>query len=64
MTEEIKRIEIVDLKPGDTIIIMVDIRLSDQVASRLNDHFRKEFPDNKCIVLEQGMTIGVARCHE
>lgn len=56
-----ERIQVVDLRPGDTIIVSFDGFLSKTQREDLRASCEKRFPENKVVVCEGGMQITVAR---
>lgn len=54
--------EIVDIRPGDTLVFHYKDFLSDGQRDRLKEMMAKEFPDaGKIVILEGGITLSVAR---
>lgn len=56
-----ERIQVVDLRPGDTIIVSTEDFLSQEQRTRLRHDFLRRFPENEVVVCEGGMHITVAR---
>lgn len=56
-----ERIAVVDLRPGDTVIIHFDGFLSKEQRVELTKRIKEGFPDNDVKIMEGGMTISVAR---
>lgn len=53
--------QVVSLKPGDVVVLSHPNRLSDRVVERLTASLKNFFPDNRRVVLEENMQLGVAR---
>jgi predicted DNA-binding antitoxin AbrB/MazE fold protein len=49
----------VSLKDGDTVALLVDQNLTKDQTDRINDYLGRAFPNNKAVVLQAGMRIGV-----
>lgn len=49
----------VELKPGDIVVLMTQMRLSDDRMKGIAVRWNEMFPDIKCIVLHEGMRLGV-----
>lgn len=47
--------------PDDIIVLETDIVISEDGWSRLSDQFKKLWPDNKVIILEQGLKLKTAK---
>lgn len=52
---------VLDLRPGDQLVLMTAHRLSEDTRRNLIATFNRFFPDRKVIVLEEGMSLGVVR---
>lgn len=48
-----------EVKPGDTLVLMCDRHLSQQNLVRMFEQMKTHFPDMKCLVLDGGMKLGV-----
>lgn len=61
--EEIKLLEVpfqkVSVKPGDVIVLMAEMALSEAAVKHLTASFKEVFPDNKITILEEGFKLGV-----
>lgn len=61
--EEIKLLEVpfqkVSVKPGDVIVLMAEMALSEAAVKNLTASFKEVFPDNKITILEEGFKLGV-----
>lgn len=58
------RIGVVDIKPGDTVVLSHPSHISEKVFIMLRDCLKKNLPDNQAILLEEGMSLGVMRNKE
>lgn len=52
LLDKIERIEIVNVQPGDVVIVSFDdfSRLADDQRKRLKDRFKAVFPNNQVII--------------
>ena len=50
---------VLNLKPGDTLVVLAKDKLSAQHAARIVKEAREVFPSNRCLVLDDGMTLAV-----
>lgn len=57
--EMLRDMQGVKLGPGDVIVLKHPSVLCENAWDNLKKLIKKEFPDNKCLVLEEGMEIGV-----
>lgn len=55
------RVEILEVKPGDVIVFNHPKVISEQAIAFIRRCAEELFPNNKCIILEEGMRIGIAR---
>lgn len=53
-----------DLREGDTAVLMVQSRLSPAAYSRLREQWEQLFPGVRVLVLEDGARLGVIRREE
>lgn len=59
--EWLEHLSVLRLEPGDTLVFRTrDMPSSDQIA-QFSRTVEREFPGHKCIVLTDGMEIGVVR---
>lgn len=56
-----ERIQVVDLRPGDLIIVSTDMFLNKEQRVHLQEHLKKKFPENEVVIVEGGMNLTVAR---
>lgn len=56
---DIKEVERLTLKPGDVLVVKVPSRLSPEARAGLRESLRALFPEHKCAILEEGMTLEV-----
>ena len=47
------------LNPGDTLIISTDHPVNEQDAERTIKYMRRQFPDNKVLLITQGVELKV-----
>jgi hypothetical protein len=59
--EWVKSLSIVNLKPGDTLVIMCSHKIGAEGAQRLTEAFTHQFPGQRVILLDEGMELGVLR---
>ena len=45
------------MKPGDVVVLECPGKLRSQWHSEMNKFFKSEFPEQKCLVLEEGVRI-------
>lgn len=57
---EIDKITTLNPKPNDTIVVSFDGKLTDQNVVMLKHQMKIAFPDNKCVITENGLVIGLA----
>lgn len=50
-----------DLQPGDTLIVTTDGRLTEEHARQFKSCFEEVFPQNKAVVVENGVKIKAKR---
>jgi hypothetical protein len=55
------RVEVVELHPGDVILLRMPGALSQAVADLLQARLEKDFPGHRCLVLADGLTLQVLR---
>lgn len=60
-TDLLPRKEVISIQPGDVIAVHLVRSLSLQGISNLKAALKPAFPDNKIIVLDEGMTLEVYR---
>lgn len=53
----VSAVRLARVKPGDTIVIEHPGHLLEAAEARLRESVRTVWPDNKCMVLEDGMTM-------
>lgn len=58
------KVAVLNLQPGDKIILRYPRRLSGDVRAHLTERVEELFPGHQAVVLEEGMEIGVARIEE
>lgn len=61
MKVDLDRMNVVNIQPGDVIALMHPKRLSMKIQERLKASMGKLFPDNKIVIIEEGMTMDVYR---
>lgn len=57
---EVEKVARVAVKPGDVIVIECPCSVSIATAKRIEDFASKFWPDNKIVVLSDGMTLKIA----
>lgn len=57
----VKSVEVLDVKPEDTVIISVEGCISQETAERIKQVFHNELPNQKCLVLSEGISLKVLR---
>jgi hypothetical protein len=55
------RLEVAEVRPGDTVIISTDDRLTLAERDELKERAQALFPDNRIVVLTAGITFQVIR---
>jgi len=55
------RINVIDWRDGDTLILTAQHRMTDQEYEDIADRLQRQFPGRKAMLLEDGMQIGVLR---
>ena len=58
---EVKGVEILRLSSGDFVVLRAEGRISQEQAHRLKIEMERLFPNNKCLVLDEGMTLKVIK---
>jgi hypothetical protein len=60
---EIKMVDmsVLSLRPGDVVVLRCGGKISDNLYAILKETIKPHFPNNKVIILEQGMEISVLR---
>jgi hypothetical protein len=56
----VQRLEVVKVRPGDTILVHAD-KVPPASAAEMGAHLRKVWPDNQIVILADGVTIEVHR---
>lgn len=64
MKGDLDRMNVVNIQPGDAIVVMHPKRLSLFAQDNIRKDMRKLFPDNDIVILEEGMTLGVYRTNK
>lgn len=59
--EWLEHLSVLRLEPGDTIVLRTDGMPPQEVADNMRRFTEKHFPGHKCIVLTDGVEIGVVR---
>ena len=62
--DKAERLIAIEIKPGDTLVLMHPNRLPQLVIDNLRASMKRIFPDNKAMVLDQGMTIDALRSQD
>lgn len=55
---------VLNIKPGDVLVIHVRRSLQPQREINLRKQVEEQFPGHKCLVLQDGMTLSVASPEE
>jgi len=59
--EFVESVKVLEIKPGDLIVIKVPVLLTTMQYSRLKAHIKNEYPDWKFVILDGGADIGIIR---
>ena len=59
--EYLKKLKIMNVRKGDTIILALKIKISEELQRKLSVQIKELFPENKCIVLEEGSRLKILR---
>jgi ribosomal protein L24 len=59
--EYLKNSQTINVKDGDVVVINCNKPVSIEGCKMIKDHVKDFFPNNKCMVLVDGMEIGVMR---
>jgi len=59
--EFIENMKVLDVRPGDVICASTRTVLSEVAQDRLIHCIKEVFPDNRVVLLEDGMELGVMR---
>jgi len=59
--EFLKAMQILSLQPGDIVVLNYPDYLSESAISNITNSIKAHIPDNKIIILEGGLTIGIIR---
>ena len=59
--ETINRIEVIKLEANDILVLNVPYRLSESTYAHLGQMLSSRMPNNKYIVLENGITVSVIK---
>ncbi len=58
----IKNMRVLRVKPGDVVVVMAKVQVSDEIAVRLHQMLSEVLPaDTKVIVLNPELSLGVMR---
>lgn len=57
--EWLRDMQVMKLEPGDVIVLGCSCILSDEHHKVIKGNIQNMFPDNRCLILEEGMDIGV-----
>lgn len=55
----VKELAKVELKPGDIVVLMTERKLSFDQAANIRRKWNEGFHDIRCVVLDDGMRLGV-----
>lgn len=61
MKVDLEKVRVIDLKPGDVLVLRHPLRLSLPAQSNIRASMRKVFPDNECVILEESLTLDAFR---
>lgn len=56
---DIESVNVMNLKPGDTIVITAERPLRPENAEHIKTLMEKKFPGHQCLVLEKGLSLEV-----
>lgn len=59
--EHLKRLKIMNVKKGDMLVLTLKSKISEEEKRRLLIQIKELFPENKCIVLEEGLRLKIVR---
>lgn len=55
------RVEIADIRPGDTIVLTVPHEITMAQVDRIKANAEAQFPGHRVVVLTSGITLGLMR---
>lgn len=61
---EVESVEVARLRPGDVVVLTAKERLSSTAIEWIQKFAKDVFPNNKVIVLDNGMTMKIARADD
>lgn len=56
----VDRVKVAALQPNDVLVVECPTRISEETALRLNRMMSDVFPNHRCVVLADGLTLKVA----
>lgn len=59
--EWLEHLSVLRLEPGDTVVLRTSALLAETDAARMRQIMEEHFPGHRCIVLEDGLELGVVR---
>ena len=59
--EKLQKIDTKELQPGDVVVITTKGPVSEETAARLRDYLKPCFPQQKILVLDNGITLDIYR---
>lgn len=65
LPEEIQEVRVLRLQPGDTLVLRIDAALNFAQRERVLEQLKAAAPEGvKCLVLDAGLTLEVARAEQ
>lgn len=61
LKKELQKVQTHDLRPGDLVVISVPFVISMEAAERIKDMTSRLLPDQKVLLLSEGMTLEIYR---
>jgi len=58
---ELTRVEVIELRPNDALVLRCPGPITADQAEQLRQELQHKFPDRRCLVLGDGLTLDVLR---
>jgi hypothetical protein len=55
------RKEVISIQPGDVVVVLSPVGLCERAYDNISRSLSNSFPDNKAVILDEGMTMEVYR---